>query len=320
MTPSRGVSPQASRREGVALIVVLWMLILLSLFALAFSSAMRTEGTVAVNELSNAQARAHADAGVHRGIAILLEKPTEEEEAWARDGREYTVTFDETNVVVSLQDESGRIDLNTAPDLLIKGLIAQVIEDLDAAARLGDQILDWRDDNDLVRLNGAEEPAYSDAGLRPPPERGRFESIDDLRMMLEMTPEIFEVLRPAVTVHSRRDGKINPAVAPKLAFLAIPGVDETAVDSLVAARETDEDADVLQPLAVIGATSEYIAANEGPTYTVRAHAALPDGTSFVREAVVWIASGGNTVYRMLEWRRGAEPPLESEPDRADDEQ
>lgn len=317
-TPAERI-PAAGRKDGVAVIVVLWILILLSLFALAFSAAMRTEATVTVNELSNARARALADAGVHLGIARLSEKPAEDEDLWVRDGRTYTVTIDEVEVDVSLQDETGRIDLNTAPDLLIKGLVANVVEDLGAAARLGDQILDWRDDNDLVRLNGAEEPDYGDAGRRPPPARGRFETIDDLRLMLEMTPEVFEAMRPAVTVHSRRDGKINPAVAPKLALLAIPGIDETAVESLLAARAAEEDGQVLQTLTVIGAAGEFVTGNQGPTHTVRAHAVLEDGTSFVREAVVWIASGGSTAYRVLEWRRGAEPPTPPDPEEAGDE-
>ncbi len=64
----RHAASQASRmRRGIALVVVLWTLLLLSLIAAGFIAVTRTELRLARNALDNARAEALADAGVYRG-------------------------------------------------------------------------------------------------------------------------------------------------------------------------------------------------------------------------------------------------------------
>ena len=93
-------------------------------------------------------------------------------------------------------------------------------ERLISAGRI-DAIADFRDKDDLERLNGAEDSAYSAAGRDYGPKNARFETVDELRRVLGVTPDIYRPLAPLVTVHSGRRG-INPVTAPHALLLALP--------------------------------------------------------------------------------------------------
>ncbi len=60
------------RNRGIALVVVLWTLLLLSLIAASFLALTRGEIGVARNAVDNARAEALADAGVHRAVLGLM--------------------------------------------------------------------------------------------------------------------------------------------------------------------------------------------------------------------------------------------------------
>ena len=70
--PGGGRGEAGQRAGGIALVVVLWTLLLLSLIAAGFLALTRTEVHLARNALDNARAEALADAGVYRGIQALL--------------------------------------------------------------------------------------------------------------------------------------------------------------------------------------------------------------------------------------------------------
>ena len=78
---------------------------------------------------------------------------------------------------MSIQDEDGKIDLNAAPDELLRGLFVSAGLDEDAGAALVDAIVDFRDEDDLTRLNGAEDRDYADAGLPYGAKDAPFEAV-----------------------------------------------------------------------------------------------------------------------------------------------
>ena len=65
---------QGGADRGVALVVVIWTLALLSVIALSFTHGTRNQAVLARNVIENAQARALADAGVYRAAAALLSR------------------------------------------------------------------------------------------------------------------------------------------------------------------------------------------------------------------------------------------------------
>ncbi len=75
MVSVKGAGPGAQR--GLALVVVLWVLVLLSLIAASFTRTTRTEVNLASNLIDNAKAEALADAGVYRAIYAVLSNESE---------------------------------------------------------------------------------------------------------------------------------------------------------------------------------------------------------------------------------------------------
>src|ERR1019366_8739025 len=125
------------RQRGIALILVLWLTILLTVIGGSFAYGMRNEALAARNTLSLAQARALADGAVYRTVFELM-RPRGLADVWATDGIVHAWDEDGSRISVNALDESGKIDLNTAPDALIKGLLQTAgALDTGAAGALG---------------------------------------------------------------------------------------------------------------------------------------------------------------------------------------
>src|SRR6187551_845084 len=107
-----------ARQSGIAIIMVLWLTIMLTVIASGFAFSMRSEALAARNALSLAQARAAADGGVERA-AFELQRPRIPD-SWAPDGTAHTWQDGDVSITASAVDEASRIDINVAPDALLK--------------------------------------------------------------------------------------------------------------------------------------------------------------------------------------------------------
>ena len=286
------------RQRGIALILVLWLTILLTVIGGSFAYGMRNEALAARNSLSLAQARALADGAIYRTVFELM-RPKTLADAWSADGTVHAWDENGSRVVVNALDESGKIDLNTASDGLIKGLLQTAAElDADTAARLIDVIEDWKDADDLRRPNGAEAPEYQAAGLSYKPANAPFESVAELQRVLGMTPAIYGRIADSLTVHSRMTG-INPAFASRAVLLAVPGATPEIVDTYIAQRRDALAAKLpLPPFPVpgiVGATLNL--------WRIRAEVTTADGVTFTREAVVR-QGDRRRLLSFLEWQEG----------------
>ncbi len=224
------------RQQGIALIIVLWATVLLALIAGGFSLAMRDEALAAQNSVSAAQARWIADGAVERAIFELVVPRTEQDAAWRADGRTYSWEEDGATVHVTAVDEGAFIDLNTANDFLLQRLFEIVggLDEIDAA-RMVDAIVDWRDADDLRRPNGAEERDYRAAKLAYKPPNAAFQSVEELGMVLGMTPSLYAAVAPHLTVYSQQQN-VNTETASREVLLCIPGATDVAVDDFLARR------------------------------------------------------------------------------------
>jgi general secretion pathway protein K len=231
--PSEAHMRRAQR--GVALVLVMWVAILLTVIASAFIVERRTEAMVISNSISMARAEAIADAGVQRAIFELYRNDNSPD-AWKRDGTRYAMELDGVPVSVEIRDESAKIDINTATEPLLRGLLVSSGLPDDEATRVLDAILDWRDPDDLKRPNGAEEPEYKAAGLSYKPANGPFQAIEELQLVLGMRPELYRRMAPSITVFSRSPG-VNTQIATREVLLAIPGATTEVVDDYIARRE-----------------------------------------------------------------------------------
>jgi general secretion pathway protein K len=288
-------------QSGVALILVLWMLALLSVIAgnLVFSS--RTTLLVASNLYSRARAEALADAGVHKAMQELTRPPTDPQR-WKGDGRTHLWNFQGETLRVTLRDESAKVDLNTAPTVLLKGLFRAVgVADPDADA-LADAVADWRDTDDLRSLHGAEKADYAASGRDYGPSNAPFETIEELRQVMGMSDDLFRKLEPLVTVHSRQAG-INSAVAPREVLLALPGATPEQVDFFLGERSVLLEQGLPAP-AFPGAQG-LSAGSAGLVFSIQVEVQLSDNVHFFREAVVRLTGNIREPPTILAWRAPA---------------
>ena len=285
------------RQRGVALVLVLWVSVLLTVVASSFIVERRTEAMVVRNSVLLARAEAAADAGVQRGIYDMY-RSDNSPERWKRDGSVQEWNFDSIPVRVELRDESAKIDINTASEPLLRGLLTSSGLNDEDAARLLDAILDWRDPDALKRPNGAEEPDYRDAGLPYKPANSAFQAIEELQLVLGMRPDLYRRLAPSITVFSRQPG-VNPQSASREVLLAIPGLTPEIVDRYLVDRE-EARRQGLPPPALPQAGG--IASGTNMVATIRSEARLDDGTLFVREAVALLRPVPRKAVTFVSWR------------------
>jgi general secretion pathway protein K len=289
-------APRRASQSGIALVLALWMTVLLTAVASGFAFSMRSEALAARNAVSLAQARAAADGAVER-TAYELMRPRLPD-AWTFDGQPHRWVDGNASIVVTAVDEAAKIDINTAPDALVRNLLIVVggLDD-DAAGALVDAIGDWRDPDDLRRPNGAEAPEYRAANLKYVPGNAPFETVGEVARVLGMTSTVFQRIAPLITVYSQQPG-INTATAGRDVLLALPNATPETVDAFLEQR-TQALANKLPMPQFVAA--QGFASGPVPVWRIRAEASLPDGVTFVREAVLRPSSDAERPLIALAW-------------------
>jgi general secretion pathway protein K len=207
--------------------------------------------------------------------------------------------FGEALVRVEMRDESARIDINTASDALLRGLMVSIGLTDEEATRLVDAIADWRDPDSLKRVQGAEEAEYQAAGLTYRPANAPFQAIEEIQLVLGMRPDIYRRVAPMITVYSRQSG-VATLAATRDVLLAIPGVTVEQVDAYLVRREEARSAGQQPP--PFAEAGQYASTPSGQVATVRSEARLPDGTVFVRDAVALMRPVPRRPVTFLAWR------------------
>jgi len=187
--------------------MVLWIITILSVVVLEFSFAMRTEVNITRNYHEQLKLYAAAQGSLQRAVAELIlkqdprfqqlkknvkpgETPIEYNE-WVTDGREYPVAFEGVEGAVRVMGEAGKVNINRVSDGMLRKIMTNLGLEMDARDIAVDSILDWRDPDDFVRINGAENEYYQ--SLKEPYDckNGDFDSVEELMLVRGVTPELF---------------------------------------------------------------------------------------------------------------------------------
>jgi general secretion pathway protein K len=196
----------------MALVLVMWVLALLSVIVLEFCFSMRTEVNITRNFKESSQLYYFAHGGIQRAIAELIyrsdpalhqkrtlpgvEEVTEMEQEWRIDGSPYPVAFQQGDAEVRVTSESGRINLNNAPDIVLRRVLKYFVEMGEERDVIIDSILDWRDTDDLHRLNGAENDYYRSLTEPYDCKNAPFDAVEELLLVRGITPELFYGKKP----------------------------------------------------------------------------------------------------------------------------
>ncbi len=291
------------RQRGVALVLVLWSIALLSLMAASFGLGVRREAMLTSNLAQAARLEAAAEAAIHYAAFMLSQ--SDPQFKWRTEGAVYEIQWEQIPVRIQLLDETGKVDLNRAGEPLLQAVLQGIGLENEQAAALSDAIIDWRDRDNLRRVKGAEEDDYRAAGLSYVPPNKPFQSIEEVALVLGMKPEWFKKLLPLVTVHGKRPG-INPAKAPEALLKSLPGMDPAMVETYIQARSA---------VALTGEAPPPLPAPEGIRFHRSSGRAI--GITVQARSGKSIASyqtviqlkrgGGKRPFTYLEWRQ-APPP------------
>jgi general secretion pathway protein K len=183
-----------SGQTGSALIFVLWMSVLLAIILAGVMAMTQTELRLAAGRralLADREALLSALDLVAFDTALV--------------GRSYVASLprdleiDGVVIRVGLAPSQTLLDINMANDEAWIALFTFLGEPEFAARRLADQILDWRDNDDTAREQGAERDDYP-AGSVKSPENRPFMSVAELIQVRDMTPQRLACAAPYLTV------------------------------------------------------------------------------------------------------------------------
>ena len=293
-------TPHIGSQRGIALVLVLWVLLLLTIITGSFALMARMDRLEANTLLSGTQARLSAEAAIN--LAVLALRDPNDESRMLADGRVYEMELDGVMVEVKAVDERGKLDINAADELTLANLFTGHGMDLEAAELLAAAVLDWRDEDELERVNGAEVEAYFAAGLQVGPANRPFLMIEELLQVIDMQYELYRKLEPGITVFSN-NGQPNPAFAHVEALMAMPDITYDEAVNFVAERNSQQIGESLGTELPNGVV--VMEQGRGVTYSIEARATMPNGVWEQLQATIRI--GGNSVgnpYRVLRWREG----------------
>lgn len=127
-------------QHGIALVLVLWALLLLTIMTGSFALMARMDRLEANALLSGTQARMSAQAAIN--LAVLALRDPDDETRMRADGRLYEQEIDGILVEVSAIDERGKVDINATDELTMANLFAGHGMDIDAAELLAAAVME----------------------------------------------------------------------------------------------------------------------------------------------------------------------------------
>lgn len=303
------VATRDGRDGGFALVVVLLAIGLLALIATTFMFAVRAHLRSSSAISAAARAEALADGGVN--IAVLDTMAVREDRTRTRrfptDGATVACRAgDDARLLVSVQDEAGRVDLNSASEALLLALMRGIGLGESDAARMVDRILDYRDRDGDRRPLGAERAEYEAAGL-PGPKNAPLDAVEELAQVVGADAAVIDRVRRSVTVNSGLAG-VDPRVMPaQRVEMLTSGVTAAGTAFAGAARPVERGA--LPP--------RFVEISPQQVFLIRSSAETADGAMFVREAVIDLGPRRARAHTFKRWLRGAsdrpEEPIAARP-------
>jgi general secretion pathway protein K len=313
--------------RGVALIIVLWIFIFLFAVAFDFSSSVREEANAAHRYNDENQGYYLALAGFQQGLYDFLsqsagkqlqrdQQPSDLFDGSWREGKLGAASYR-----VRLMDEGGKINLNRIDENALRRLFTNLGIEEPRRSILVDSIMDWRDPDELHRINGAESDYYR--SLSPPytSKNGPFDTVEELLWVRGVTSSLFfgyaesgatqgdssrsVGLREIFTVDSPTD-RVNLRTASAEIIHAMTGIPLEKARAFVEERKKLSDKTLPDLLSLLGigasdtAMQGFIFTNPS-VVAVQAEGQLIDARAPRRVKGIVRLGGGQQGYELLRW-------------------
>ena len=304
---------------GFALLIVIMVLLLASFLASQLSLDVRTEQRIAANAKDRDRAAILAEAGFNIALFRLMDKPValEAEPQYGRmvGGLQYTHPLKGGQVRYYAANESGKIDLNAGDPRLLELFLRHRKLTMEQAGVVLDSLLDWRDPDDLLRLNGAEQEYYMHLPDPHIPRNGRIEDPSEFFLLrgADLLAGKFQA-EEVFTVHNPEKGINVNSLTPTMLEFLVDG-DEARLQAYHEARQLQPTLNAAMTRQIIGEArfaelEPFLRYEEGTaslyyTITATGQAVVPGGagnqatTGLTINALVRILAHG---YQLLSWQ------------------
>ena len=261
--PSTGGVPErrGGSKDGAALIVVMWVLIIVSLIVSTFAFEMQLESRLISAQRKRFKADQLALAGVElakamlafeedplEGDDIVYDDPYLKEASKIAEGApvHFVEEFGDGTITLRIDFEKGRQNVHKMSAEEWTELFDQGgVDATDRDSLLG-CLTDWEDPGDAHQINGAEkdDPFYREQGYEP--KNAPIDTIDELLLIKNWTQEILygnmedeeaETPMSGIAQHLTiwGDGKINPNSASREVLNSL-NISEQMVDTILDIR------------------------------------------------------------------------------------
>lgn len=194
-------SPQKRRpaERGAALVAVLWISLFITTIGGATAFLAQNELRRIDIALRSAEARSLAEGAVRFAAAQLFYEEPQTIGA-AERGAPLVIESAGATIEIRFSHEASKPDLNVAGLAELQAGFEALGAEPGAAAAMAGAVLDFRDPDDLSGALGAEADAYRRAGLSWGPRNGAFQHVEELGLVLGVTPEIAAAADSVFTV------------------------------------------------------------------------------------------------------------------------
>jgi len=254
---------RAVTKKGSVLILALWTLTFLSIIVVQIGLTIRQRINLLMRLEARSQLRMIAGSGVKKAIAALRYD-------WEKNPRQMTATgksyrhnnsqkfgkqklgngsftisylyiddnFRRQQVLYGLVDEESKININTAGRNVLMRLLHIVATPNEEEARdIAEAMIAWRELGQTQTTGFYSDEYYSNLLYSYETKNADFELIDELLLIRGMTQEIFDKIKPFVTVYG--DGLINMNTAPYEVLLSL-GLDPYVVRKILSVRRGND--------------------------------------------------------------------------------
>lgn len=285
--------------DGFVIVAVLWLLGALATLALVYALYVNQATAAFLDHNERLQAAALVYSGVELAAYRLSEKPKQRPSAG-----HFTFRQGSAAIGVAFSAENGRIDLNFAPKEIIAGLFTALGADDQDARYFADRVVAWRTPL-AANAPDSEAAIYQSAGKSYRPRHGRFQSVDEIALVVGMPSSFVARALPYLTVYSGQQG-INVLCAPPTVLAALPGMTPDRLQMLIAARENapapDDPAYQSQIQSQLGALASYTSLQPSPADRVKVDIQFRSGRRMESQVVVLLVDKDTQPYRVLSWR------------------
>jgi general secretion pathway protein K len=290
---------QPSER-GFVIVAVLWILVALSVLATIFSvylsNSARALGATDIGVPTEALASASLELTAYQLLRVDgKERPAQGAFRFRMDDAEAFVTF---------TSEAARVDLNRASKEMLSNLFEVLGAERKAAGEIADRIVGWRTQAKSNAAND-EEALYLASGLTYSPRQAPFAHINELSLLLGVSPAMVERALPFLTVYSKA-AEVDVLLAPAEVVAAVPGMTAEALNEFLKER-TSLPRDQKAIAAALGPAKAAATLPEAKAFRVVTAIRFDNGRRTSTEAVISLGQDKDKEpYNVLFWQDQAE--------------